>query len=250
MNPPLAQHQLEIQRNRRAWESKPLLRQLYAGFYARIRALIDPRLAGRIVELGSGIGNLKTHLPAALATDLFPNPWLDLLCDGYALPFASGTVSHLILFDVFHHLEAPNAFLREARRVLGEGGRVLLFEPFLSVASFPAYAWFHHEPVAWRRPIDLAATAPRPSRYYAAQGNATRLLFRREVPGWPAGWEVFHAEAFASFAYLLCGGFSRPAFYPAAWLARLQAFDARLSRAPRLFGARCLVGLRPLRGRG
>jgi hypothetical protein len=112
---PLEQHQLEIQQNLRSWEGKPLLQKIYAGFYRRIVALVDSQLPGRVVEIGSGIGNLKAHLPGAIATDLFPNPWLDLACDGYDLPFKDGSLSHLVLFDVFHHLRAPNAFLKEAR---------------------------------------------------------------------------------------------------------------------------------------
>ena len=185
-------------------------------------------------------------MPQALGTDLFPNRWLDLVCDGYELPFRDGSLSHLILFDVFHHLRAPNAFLREARRVLTEGGRLILFEPYISWFSFPVYALLHHEPVAWRRPIDFADQLPRPRDYYAAQGNATRLFFRREKPAWPAGWSVFHAEAFAGFSYLLSGGFSKPALYPARWLPCLQRFDQGCSRWPRLLGARCLIALRPV----
>src|SRR5690348_15551897 len=115
---PLEQHQLEIQQNLRAWEAKPLLQKIYASFYGQILELIDARIPGRIVEIGSGIGNLKAHLPGAIATDLFANPWLDVACDGYELPFRDGSLSHLVLFDVFHHLRAPSAFLREARRVL------------------------------------------------------------------------------------------------------------------------------------
>jgi hypothetical protein len=103
----------------------------------------------------------------------------------------------------------------------------------------------HPEPVALRRPIDLEGLPPRPRGYYAAQGNATRLLFSAGNPLWWApDWEVFHAEAFSSFGYLLSGGFSRPAFYPESQLSRLSALDEKLSRWPRLFGARCLVGLR------
>jgi SAM-dependent methyltransferase len=162
MTIPLEQHQAEISSNLRAWESKPLLQEIYAGFYRRIVALIDSRIEGRIVEIGSGIGRLKTHLPQAIATDLFSNPWLDVVCDGYELPFGDGNLSHLVLFDVFHHLRAPNAFLREARRVLGPTGRLILFEPFLSWASWPAYGIFHHEPVAWRQPISLQGELPRP----------------------------------------------------------------------------------------
>jgi len=242
----LDQHQAEIQQNLRAWNSKPLLREIYAGFYRRIIDLIDPQIPGRIVEIGSGIGNLKTHLPKALATDLFPNPWLDVVCDGYELPFTSGSISHLVLFDVFHHLFAPAAFFKEAQRVLASSGRVILFEPYISWSSFLVYALFHHEPVAWRSPIDFAEALPRPRDYYAAQGNATRLFFRREGGGWPPGWTVFHAEAFAGFSYLLSGGFSKPALYPARWLTHLERCDQKLSRWPRFFGARCVVGMSPV----
>jgi len=244
----LGQHQTEIERNRRAWESKPLLREIYASFYQRIIGLVDRSLPGRIVEIGSGIGNLKSHLPEAISTDLFPNPWLDLVCDGYELPFADGSLSHLILFDVFHHLQRPNAFFREARRALRKDGRVILFEPFISWSSLPVYGLLHHEPVALRRPIDLSEPAPNPRNYYAAQGNATRLFFRRGSGAWPPGWNVFHAEPLSSFGYLLSGGFSKPAMYRGRWLPQIQRMDRSLSRWPRLFGARCLVGLRPAAG--
>ena len=243
MSTPLEQHQTEIERNLAHWRRKPLLQKIYAGFYARIIAQIDAHKRGSVVEIGSGIGNLKAHLPGVVCTDLFPNPWIDVVCDGYELPFADGSLSHLVLFDVFHHLEAPALFFNEARRALASGGRVILFEPFISATSFPVYGLFHHEPVAFGEPISLADDVPCPRAYYAAQGNATRLFFRREHGTWPPGWKTFHPAAFASFAYLLSGGYSKPAVYPSACLGGLQRLDAKLSRWPRLFGARCLVGL-------
>ena len=246
MRAPLTQHQAEIERNLRAWNAKPLLKEIYEGFYRRILSLIDPAMPGRIVEIGSGIGNLKAHLPGAVATDLFSNPWLDVACDGYELPFIQASLSHLVLFDVFHHLRAPNAFLREARRVLTAAGRLILFEPYISWSSYPVYGLLHHEPVALRKPINRAESLPRPRDYYAAQGNATRLFFRQEIPGWPEGWRVFHAEGFSCFHYLLSGGYSKPAFYPARSLEGLRKLEAKLSRWPRVFGGRCLIGLRPV----
>ena len=241
----LVRHQEELQRNYRFWKAKPLLQQVYAGFYKRIISLIDLGIPGGIVEIGSGIGNLKAHLPQAITTDLFPNPCLNVLCDGYELPFRAGSISHLVLFDVFHHLQAPNAFLREARRVLAPPGRLVLFEPYISWSSFPVYALAHHEPVAWRQPI-LMSDQPPPSRtYYAAQGNATRLFFRLELPNWPAGWTVFHNERITCFHYLLSGGYSKRAMYPQRLLDRIQKIDELLSRWPALFAARCLIGLHP-----
>jgi len=101
------------------------------------------------------------------------------------------------------------------------------------------------QPVAINEPISDATELPRPRDYYAAQGNASRLFFRDERPGWPEGWEVFHRDAFSAFHYLLSGGFSRPAMYPAQLLGVLRRVDDTLSRRPRLFAARCLVGLKP-----
>jgi len=240
----LDRHNAEIQRNRAAWQKKPLLRRIYAGFYERIMRQIDPGIPGAVVEIGSGIGNLKSRLPAAITTDLFPNPWLDLVCDGYELPFRNAAVSHLVLFDVFHHLEMPMAFLAEARRVLVPEGRLILFEPYISAASLPVYGLLHPEPLAMKEPINIGSEAPARRRYYAAQGNATRLFFRREGPeSWPPGWRMLHREAFSGFSYLLSGGYSRPAFYPCAWVGLLLRLDQVLSAWPRLFAARCLVVL-------
>ena len=242
----LDQHQKEIQQNLRSWDSKPLLQQIYAGFYKRIVAFIDPQISGAVLEIGSGIGNLKAHYPSALCSDLFPNPWLDLVCDGYELPFGEASISHLVLFDVFHHLEAPRAFFKEARRVLAAGGRLIIFDPYISLASFPVYGLLHHEPVGWTKPLNDTEIASRPRRYYAAQGNATRLFFHgKGRPHILQNWRIIHAEAFAAFSYLLSGGYSKPAVYPARLLPSIQALDAKLSRWPRLFGARCLVTLTP-----
>lgn len=245
LNPSLYRHQIEILRNQRAWETKPVLRQIYAGFYERIARLIDRSLPGRILEIGSGIGNLRSRLPEALSSDVFLNPWLDVVGDAYEVPFANGAISHLVLFDVFHHLEAPKCFLKEARRVLTENGRLIVFEPYVSGFSFPVYQWLHPEPLAWRKRISLQESLPRPRAYYAAQGNATRIFFRRELPTALEGWTIFRAEAIASFSYLLSGGFSKPCFYPAGCLPWLQRLDRRLSRSPKIFGARCLVALTP-----
>jgi SAM-dependent methyltransferase len=233
-----------MENNRSAWRDKPLLRQIYADFYERILMLLDRSLPGRILEIGSGMGNLKSHDPSALCSDLFPNPWLDVVCDGYELPFADATLSHLILFDVFHHLRAPKAFLNEARRVLVAKGRLILFEPYISWTSFLAYGLFHHEPIGWRERIETVEVSARPRSYYAAQGNATRIFFRHEQAECLEGWSVFHAQAVAGFSYLLSGGFSGPSLYPINLLPWMRRLDQSLSHYPTVFGARCLVGLR------
>jgi len=54
------------------------------------------------------MGSIKEVIPDCVTTDLFPNPWLDRQENAYHLGFADGSVSNLILFDVWHHLRYPD----------------------------------------------------------------------------------------------------------------------------------------------
>ncbi|MGH9221828.1 MAG: methyltransferase type 11, partial [Vicinamibacterales bacterium] len=65
---PIGQHDVEIERNLRAWNRKPVLRLAYRDFHKRIAAHIDPSLPGKIVELGSGIGNIRDVIPNVTRT--------------------------------------------------------------------------------------------------------------------------------------------------------------------------------------
>ena len=77
---------------------------MYSQFYREIARGLNPAVPGLIVELGSGMGNVKEHIPQCITTDIFPNPWLDRVENAYHLSFGQGEVSNLILFDVWHHL--------------------------------------------------------------------------------------------------------------------------------------------------
>jgi hypothetical protein len=99
--------------------------------------------------------------------------------------------------------------------------------------------------VAWRKEINVAKELPRPRDYYAAQGNATRIFFGGGLSEWRSEWRCLHAEAFSAFNYLLSGGYSKPALYPARFVNQLIKMDQALSRWPRIFGGRCLVTLSP-----
>ena len=236
----IERHAAEVERNQTAWNERPLLRDVYAGFYERIAAAIAPLPAGPVIELGSGVGNLKTAIGEAILTDVNVQHWLDLACSAYRLPFRDSAARAVVLFDVFHHLRRPLAALRECARVVASGGRVILFEPFISLTSYLVYE-IHPERVRWRDPIDFDDKPPKADDYYAAQGNATRVFFRGAAPPLPLA--LLRAEAFAAWHYLLSGGFSKPALYPRRLLPLLRGIDAILSRAPRLFGGRCLVVL-------
>ena len=192
---------------REIWSRKPTLRTVYDDFYDRIAAACRP---GLTIEIGGGIGNLKDRLPDVFATDIQPAPWLDCAADGHRLPFASGRLANIVMVDVLHHLQSPLRFFREAARVLGEGGRVLMIEPAITWGSTLFYRFLHHEPV--RTSIDpLADEMPLSGRdpYDANQAIPTllatreRARFHLELPE----LRISRVEWFALAVYPLSGGF-------------------------------------------
>ena len=249
---PIDQHNIEIERNAQAWRRKPVLQRAYRDFHRRIAAHIDPSVTGRIVELGSGIGNIRDVIPACVRTDLFANPWIDQVENAYQLTFGDGEVSHLILFDVFHHLQHPRTALRECRRVLAGRGRVIIFDPYVSLTGRLVYGPLHHEPIGSDRPIVADAPAvfdPHRHDYYAAQGNATRVFWKGHAPEILEGWEVVARERLGAWAYALTGGYSKPQLYPAALYPLVSGVDRVAEMMPQLFALRALIVLRPISAR-
>ena len=241
----LEQHNIEIHENRRHWERKPLLRQVYSQFGREIARRVDCMQPGLIVELGSGMGHLKQHVPRCITSDVFPNPWLDRVENAYDLAFAEGTVSHMILFDVWHHLEYPGTALREFYRVLTGNGKVIIFDPAMGVLGRFVFGNFHHEPlglhdeIQWEAPERFSRCSP---GYYAAQGNASRIFgstaFRERL----RSWRIVEVAYFSALAYLGSGGFRGPQLYPTAALPVLNQVDSFLSGFPAL-ASRMLVVL-------
>lgn len=232
--------------NAGAWERKPTLRKIYRTFHERIAAELNRDAPGRVVEIGAGIGNMKQVIPDCIATDLFPNPWIDRVENVNALSFADGAVSNLILFDVFHHLRYPGTALREMQRVLCPRGRAVIFEPAASVLGLLVFGLLHPEPLALRSPIAWEAPegwTPADDDYYAAQGNASRVFLSRAYRDRLDGWRVLSKKRFSAVSYVLSGGYSKPQLYPDAWYPLMRGIDRCCDCLPWLFATRLMVVL-------
>ena len=240
----VTQHQTEILENEKHWRRKPILQTIYHRFHQEIAGHLSELELPLVVELGSGIGNIKDVIPHALRTDLFPNPWLDQTENAYKLSFADETVSDLILFDVFHHLRYPGAAFREFRRVLRPGGRVLVFDPFISLFGVFVYKALHHEPINWRQEIEWNAPKgwdPSQLDYYAAQGNATRVFFSRLTYTLFKDWIIVTRKRYSAFAYVASGGYSGPQLYPDRFYPQLSSLENLMDKIPILFATRILA---------
>ncbi|MBI2376304.1 MAG: class I SAM-dependent methyltransferase [Deltaproteobacteria bacterium] len=237
-----------LREHREAWGRKPALRAAYRELFRRIRAECTPR--DPIVELGCGPGFFKELHPDVVATDVFANPYADQQVDAGAMPFSDGSIGNLVMLDVFHHLEAPAKFLREASRVLEPGGRVVMIEPWLGLLGFVFYSFVHHE--GCDRDVDVGL--PFSSGKDPMEGNAAvpHLYFRAgghlETLGLP--FDLKTRAPFAGLPWLLTGGFSGPSFAAPPLARAARALEPVLNRAPRALSTRCLVVLEKRLGEG
>ena len=237
------QHLKEILLNTEHWEKKKLLQKVYYGFYELIKNNVDFSVEGSVVELGSGIGKIKDIIPECITTDIFDNPWVDRVENAYKLKFEDKSVSNLILFDVFHHLEFPGNAFNEFRRVLTDNGRLIIFDPCMSALGLITYGLLHHEPINISKEITLYAKNEKEveeSGYYAAQGNAYRIFQNQnKYATLLSKWEITNYRKYSAISYLLSGGYSKPQLYPASLYGFMKAVDSVCNLIPILLQQEC-----------
>ena len=207
-----------LQRYRQIWDTKPILRTVYGDLFDRIAVRCGP---GPTLEIGGGVGNLKTRLPDCWSSDIQFAPWLDLVADAQSLPFQDGVLGNLVMVDVLHHLEFPALFFQEAARKLRPGGRIIMVEPAITWGSTLFYRLLHHEPVDLS--VDPFAEGPKRADrdpYESNQGLPTLIAtrYRAELHRLLPTLRIVETSWFSFLVYPLSGGFKPWSLVP-DWLA-------------------------------
>jgi len=227
---------------RAVWDQKPVLRTVYNDMFDRIAAAC---VDGVTLELGGGVGNLKEKVTSLISSDIQFAPWLDLVADAQRLPFDSGALSNIVMFDVLHHLEFPPLLFKEAARMLRPRGRIVMVDPAITFGSALFYRILHHEPVNMAAdPLPEGMPNPHRDPYDSNQAIPTLLVTRHR--------EAFHARFpdlriadvrwFAFLAYPLSGGFKTWSLVTEPLARTILAFERKLERAlGRHLGFRLLI---------
>lgn len=224
------QDQEIIDRRAEAWRSRPLLRDVYRGYFEQMRQHFatgceesDP--FGVVVEVGGGSGHFRSFDPRMIVTDILPTPHIHLAADALRLPFRDESINNIVMQDVLHHLPLPLRFFSEAQRTLKPGGRVVMTEPFISPISGLCYRLSHPEPVDMDGPLFRSQSEPVGEDPVAVIGSGAfasnqaipTLLFFRYLNRFERRFPhlaVIHREVHSTMVYPLSGGFSKPVLLP------------------------------------
>lgn len=217
-----------IQHDYAVIRAKAFLKRLYGEFYAEIRSALPQDVGGPVVEIGSGAGFLKQHVPGAITGDIMPNDLIDVRLDGQRLPFRDHTLKSIVMQNVFHHLPSPGLFLKEASRCLRPGGAVAMIEPWITPWSLAVYRLFHHERTDPRQVVwEFISTGPMSGANQALPWivfHRDRVRFEESFPGLGIEKITLHTP----FCYLLSGGVGHAQMVPGNWFAALRRFENAL----------------------
>ena len=223
------------EKKRQIFNNRRLLREVYKNWYEQIK--LNLATGGKILEIGSGVGLTKEFINC-ITSDIIKNEFINRQEDACNLSFNNFSLDNIIGIDIFHHLNSPDNFLKEAARVLRSGGRIVLVEPYLSPVSLMARKLFHHEKINFTR---LAKPGDNPEEANLASPT---ILFKKD---WQSvNFKIIEIRYQDVLAYPLSGGFSKIKFTPnflATAIIKLDKYINKLGWLNRLAGFKMIIVL-------
>ncbi len=232
---------------RRIIRENKFLQRIYHEWYRGVARALPTDTEGAVLELGAGAGFLHEFIPDLIASEIFECSDLDVVLDGLALPFADSSLRAIVMTDVMHHLPRPRQFFTEAARCVGDGGRIVMIEPWVTAWSRLIYSRLHHEPF---QPKATIWEFPERGPLSGANGALPWIIFQRDRAQFESEfpmWCIESVRPLMPFRYLVSGGVSLRSFMPVSsfgfwrwlengltpWMGHLAMFaQIVLKRAP------------------
>ena len=239
-----------LHEHRRLWAATPVLARVYEPWFDAL--LAEAGHGARVLEVGAGPGFLSARARERrpdlrwTASDLHPLPWNSVAADAGRLPLADGSVGAVVGLDVLHHFASPEGFFREAARVLGDGGRLALVEPWITPLSWVVYRFFHQEDCR----LSVDPWSPFPPGKDSFEGDAAvPWRIARDTPQgrWrELGLAPPRVRRLNAFAYVLSLGFRPGSLLPLPLASAAMALDRATSPLAPLTALRAVLTWRRL----
>jgi SAM-dependent methyltransferase len=148
------------------------------------------RTDAHVLDVGCGSGFVAHHLNALLdrtvtGVDVMSNAQAPIHYqpfDGEKLPFRDGSFDAVLFCYVLHHSERAPSLLREARRVLKSGGRMIIYEDIPERWHDKVLCWWHERQWLLRTgPCTFLSIASWQSLFEVI---GLRLVRSLELPRW------------------------------------------------------------------
>jgi SAM-dependent methyltransferase len=151
--------------------------------------------------------------------------------DARQLPFCTGALRAVLMFNVFHHIPDVAAFLAECERVLRPRGRVLIVDQHPGVIGAPILRYLHHEPYT---PEAASWTFQSSGPLSRANGALCWMVFRRDRAEFETQFRRLSLERYqphTPLRYWLSGGLKRWTLLPRVLYPAATALDCALAAA-------------------
>ncbi len=234
-----------LERHKRIWESKKILRVVYEEYYQQIIECLS-NVEGKTVELGAGSGNFKEYLPDVISADIEECEWLDMCFDAHSMPFQDKSLSNIVMIDVLHHLSNPIKFLEEASRVLMANGRLIMLEPYPSPFSLQIYKLFHPEPFIFDVDYYSKANVEDKDPWDSNQAIPYLLFYKHRYQfeqNFGKQFKMVMNEKLSCILYPASGGFENKALIPDSLVTMFKGIETFLKPLRPLMAFRCFVVL-------
>jgi SAM-dependent methyltransferase len=234
-----------LEKHKRIWQEKKILRIIYSEWYSRIISDLK-ETESKTVELGAGSGNFKEFKPNVVSADIDPHEWLDMVFDAHRMPFSNKTLGNIVMIDVLHHLSNPVKFLLEAGRVLEKGGKLIMLEPYPSPFSLQVYKRFHPEPFIMDADYFNKADIEPKDPWDSNQAIPYLIFFKdyeKFLHLFQHQFRVIKRQKLSFMLYPASGGFENKSLIPDLIIPIFQGIEWLLKPLRNLLAFRCYLVL-------
>lgn len=196
---------------------KKFLKKIYIRWYRSFIGQFKDLPNGKIIEIGSGGGFIKSLDNRIITSDILPFPHCDMAFSAEKMPFEDNSVAAILMIDVLHHIPDSQLFFTEATRILKPGGKILMIEPANTAFARFIFQKFHHENFD---PGAADWTFPTSGPLSGANGALPWIIFSRDYDKFSKLFPKLTREKIkihTPFAYLVSGGLTFKSLLP-GWL--------------------------------